>query len=89
MAAAYILAGEIAHTPQDPQAAFARYEQRLCKIYLDKQDAAERFAGAMVPRTRLGIFVRNFVTKFMHIPFIAERALGAQMRDRIALPAYA
>jgi 2-polyprenyl-6-methoxyphenol hydroxylase-like FAD-dependent oxidoreductase len=89
MAAAYVLAGEIALTPQDPQAAFARYQDRLHRIVLDKQNAAERFAGALVPRTRFGILVRNLITNFMHIPFVAERALSAQLRDRISLPAYA
>jgi 2-polyprenyl-6-methoxyphenol hydroxylase-like FAD-dependent oxidoreductase len=61
MTAAYVLAGELATSPDRPLDAFRRYEERLRPFIHAKQQAAERFAASFVPRTRLGVFLHNQV----------------------------
>jgi 2-polyprenyl-6-methoxyphenol hydroxylase-like FAD-dependent oxidoreductase len=63
MTAAYILAGELATARTRPEEAFRRYEERWRPFIRAKQRAAERFAAAFIPRTRLGVFFRNQVIK--------------------------
>lgn len=88
MTAAYILAGEIACQPSRPDKAFARYEQRLRRFIADKQRAAERFAPSFVPMSRLGIVLRNQVTKSFRLPFVAGLVIGRGLLDRLQLPDY-
>jgi len=83
---AYVLAGELAHGSIED--AFVRYERRLRSFMLGKQGAARRFAHSFAPRTRLGIFVRNQITKAFRVPAVARMALGRSLRDRITLPYY-
>ena len=88
MTAAYVLAGELATSPGRPQAAFRRYEDRLRPFIHAKQRAAERFAAAFVPQTRLGVFFRNQVIKTFRVPAIARIAIGRDIRDQLELPQY-
>ena len=88
MTAAYVLAGELATSQHQPQAAFRRYEQRLRAFVHSKQRAAERFASAFVPRTRFGVFFRNQVIKTFRVPAIARIAIGRDIRDQLELPQY-
>jgi 2-polyprenyl-6-methoxyphenol hydroxylase-like FAD-dependent oxidoreductase len=88
MTAAYIMAGELATSPGRPQEAFRRYEDRLRAFIHAKQQAAERFAAAFVPRTRLGVFFRNQVIKTFRVPAIAKTAIGRDIRDQLQLPQY-
>jgi 2-polyprenyl-6-methoxyphenol hydroxylase-like FAD-dependent oxidoreductase len=88
MTAAYSLAGELASLQDQPQEAFRRYEERLRAFIQAKQRAAERFASAFVPRTRLGIFFRNQVIKTFLVPTIARIAIGRDIRDQLELPEY-
>lgn len=88
MAAAYILAGEIARVPWQPQLAFLKYEERLRRLITSKQRAAERFAAAFAPKTRLGLTLRNFVVNLAGLPGMAKLALGPGVVDSIALPQY-
>jgi 2-polyprenyl-6-methoxyphenol hydroxylase-like FAD-dependent oxidoreductase len=88
MTAAYVLAGELATSPNRPEGAFRRYEERLRPFIHAKQQAAERFAAAFVPRTRLGVFFRNQVLKAFRVPAIAEMAIGRDIRDQLQLPRY-
>jgi 2-polyprenyl-6-methoxyphenol hydroxylase-like FAD-dependent oxidoreductase len=89
MTAAYVLAGELARAQHQPQEAFRRYEQRLRPFIHRKQRAAERFAAAFVPRTRLGAFFRNEVIKSFRVPAIARVAIGRDIRDdQFELPHY-
>ena len=88
MVAAYILAGELKRANGDHASAFARYQQVLGEFIAGKQKAAIQFAPFFAPRSRFGIFVRNQVMKLMSIPFIAEMAVGREMRDSIELPSY-
>jgi 2-polyprenyl-6-methoxyphenol hydroxylase-like FAD-dependent oxidoreductase len=84
---AYVLAGELAHATR-PEDAFTRYEARLRPFMLQKQKAAQDFAGAFAPRTPFGVFLRNQVTKAFALPFVARLAFGSDLLDRIDLPDY-
>jgi 2-polyprenyl-6-methoxyphenol hydroxylase-like FAD-dependent oxidoreductase len=88
MAAAYMLAGELANADARHAPAFARYEQLLRQFMLQKQKSAEQFAGSFAPKTSLGIFVRNQVTKLFRIPVVADLFLGRGLLDRLELPDY-
>ena len=88
MTAAYVLAGELAISPNRPQGAFRRYEERLRPFIHAKQRAAERFAEAFVPRAGLGVFFRNQVIKTFRVPTIAKIAIGRDIRDQLELPRY-
>ena len=84
---AYVLAGELARAAR-PDEAFKRYEGLLQPFLREKQTAAERFAGSFAPRTKLGIFLRNQVTRAFALPGVAKMAFGASLLDRIELPEY-
>ena len=86
MTAAYVLAGELATAQGRPLDAFPRYEERLRRFILAKQQAAERFAAAFVPLTRLGVSFRNQVIKTFRVPTIARIAIGRDIRDQLDLP---
>jgi 2-polyprenyl-6-methoxyphenol hydroxylase-like FAD-dependent oxidoreductase len=88
MIAAYVLAGELAGMEGRPETAFRRYEDLLRPFMTGKQDAAQRFAGSLVPKTRLGLFVRNQIANSFRIPFIADLVLRRSLQDRLQLPAY-
>jgi 2-polyprenyl-6-methoxyphenol hydroxylase-like FAD-dependent oxidoreductase len=88
MTAAYVLAGELADAREGHERAFGRYEALLRDFMHGKQVSAEQFAASFAPSTRLGIFVRNQVTKLFGIPAVAHYALGRGLLDRLRLPAY-
>ena len=88
MFGAYILAGELSRSADQPRNAFQRYEQQLRRFIVGKQDAAVKFSGSFAPKTRLGIFLRNKITKAFKFPFVAEMAMGPSLMDRIDLPDY-
>jgi 2-polyprenyl-6-methoxyphenol hydroxylase-like FAD-dependent oxidoreductase len=84
---AYVLAGELARAGR-PDEAFTRYEGLLHRFMLEKQAAAARFAGSFAPRTRLGVFLRNQVTRAFALPGVAKLVFGSSLVDRIELPEY-
>jgi 2-polyprenyl-6-methoxyphenol hydroxylase-like FAD-dependent oxidoreductase len=88
MAAAFVLAGELGRAGAAPEAAFQRYEAILRPLIATKQKAAEQFASGFAPKTRLGLFVRNQVTKTFAIPLVARLVLGPSLLDNIDLPDY-
>ena len=88
MTAAYVLAGEIARAGGRANEAFDRYQQVLDAFIRDKLTAAEQFAGSFAPKTELGIFLRNQVTKAFQIPAVANLVIGRSLLDRLELPAY-
>ena len=88
MTAAYVLAGELGRARDNPELAFQRYEQLLRAPILAKQVAAEKFAAGFVPRSALGLFIRNQITKAFSIPLVAKLAMGRSLIDRIAVPDY-
>ena len=84
--AAYVLAGELARAER-PQDGFGRYEETLRPFIEAKQRGAARFAGSFVPKTtRMGLFLRNRITKAFALPYVAALAMGATLRDDIELP---
>jgi 2-polyprenyl-6-methoxyphenol hydroxylase-like FAD-dependent oxidoreductase len=88
MIGAYVLAGELSMTANQPQKAFQRYEQQLAPFIAGKQDSAVKLSGSFTPKTHLGIFFRNQITKAFKLPFVAEVAMGPSLLDRIDLPDY-
>jgi 2-polyprenyl-6-methoxyphenol hydroxylase-like FAD-dependent oxidoreductase len=88
MTEAYVLAGELAVAGDDHRAAFAEYERRLRPLIARKQKAARNFAGSFAPRTRLGLWFRDQMTRLMAIPTVAEAIIGADIRDNFDLPDY-
>jgi 2-polyprenyl-6-methoxyphenol hydroxylase-like FAD-dependent oxidoreductase len=88
MIAAYVLAGELARAKNSPEEALKRYESLLHPFMLAKQKAAEKFARSFAPRTRLGLSLRNQITKAFAIPFVPKLLMGASLLDRIELPEY-
>jgi 2-polyprenyl-6-methoxyphenol hydroxylase-like FAD-dependent oxidoreductase len=88
MVGAYILAGELHRANGDHSAAFERYQKMFGPFVANKQRAAERFAGAFAPKSKLGLLFRNQVMKALRIPWIADLVVGRDFLDRIALPEY-
>jgi 2-polyprenyl-6-methoxyphenol hydroxylase-like FAD-dependent oxidoreductase len=88
MTAAYILAGELKRANGDYRAAFAAYQKRLGTFIAGKQQAAVRLSPFFAPTSRLGLFLRNQITKLLSIPFVAQLAVGREFRDRVELPDY-
>ena len=88
MTAAYVLAGELANAEGQIDRALARYQRVLSSYIAGKQKAAEGFAGSLVPKSRLGLFIRNQVTKMLTITLVANLALGRSLRDQLELPHY-
>jgi 2-polyprenyl-6-methoxyphenol hydroxylase-like FAD-dependent oxidoreductase len=72
----------------DHRVAFKAYENMIQPVMAGKQRSAERFAGSFAPKTRLGIFVRNQVTRLTTQPFVAKLALGGLLTDSLTLPRY-
>jgi 2-polyprenyl-6-methoxyphenol hydroxylase-like FAD-dependent oxidoreductase len=85
---AYVLAGELARTPNDHASAFQAYERRLRSFVELKQRAARQFAGQFAPRTAFGIRLRNWATRAMAIPGVTQLLIGRALRDNIDLPNY-
>lgn len=88
MTASYVLAGELAKADGQFQRAFRRYEDLLRPFIAGKQKAAEQFAGSFAPKTRLGLFLRNQITKAFGWPLVANVAIGNSLLDRLTLPDY-
>ncbi|MCK5496910.1 MAG: FAD-binding domain [Hyphomicrobiaceae bacterium] len=88
MVGAYVLAGELGRLPDDPEAAFARYERLMRPFIAKKQKAAVRFAASFAPRTQFGVWFRNQITSVFGIPFIARLFIGPDLLDRIDVPDY-
>lgn len=88
MAEAYVLAGELSRSNGELESAFAAYERLLMPFLKKKQIAAERFASAFAPKTKLGIIFRDLVTRLFRVHAIADYVIGRELRDDIALPEY-
>lgn len=88
MVAAYILAGELSRCGGDYAGAFRHYQDLFGPFILAKQRAALRFAGSFAPKSKLSLFVRNRIFNLMAIRWIADLAVGRDLADNIALPAY-
>lgn len=88
LAAAYILAGEIhAHRP-DLKLALARYEDRIKPFVARKQKLAEKLVPSFVPKTALGVTVRDIATLLMRLPVLPRLLMGRYLHDEMVLPDY-
>ena len=88
IAAAYVLAGELAKAGGRHDEAFANYEALLRPFIERKQKGAQRFSAAFAPKTRLGLFFRNQVIRACAIPGLAKFALSRDIADSLRLPDY-
>ena len=88
MISSYVLAGELVAANGDHQRAFGRYETLLRTDITTKQQAAERFARAFAPKTRLGLSFRNLVVKAFAFPGLARLVIGRDIADSLGLPQY-
>jgi 2-polyprenyl-6-methoxyphenol hydroxylase-like FAD-dependent oxidoreductase len=88
MTEAYVLAGELQRAGDDYRAAFLRYEQLLRPFVESKQQLAKSFASGFVPKTWLGVWLRNQVTKLLAIPPVARYFIGRGLSDDFDLPNY-
>ncbi len=86
MTGAYVLARELDVFGREYEAAFSRYEDWMRPLVERKQRAGETLAGAFVPRTRFGIFLRNRASKVLSIPWLAGLVLGPVLRDQLRSP---
>ena len=85
---AYILAGELKEANGDYKTAFKQY-QDIFKPFIDnKQKIAQNFSKSLVPKSRLGIWVRNTFTNLMALPFISKLFIRQFMDDKLRLKNY-
>jgi 2-polyprenyl-6-methoxyphenol hydroxylase-like FAD-dependent oxidoreductase len=89
MLEAYVLAGELNRANADYREAFHRYEQLLRPLIEGKQRSARTFASAFAPKTPLGLWTRNQVSKLLDVPALADWIIRREFRDDIDLPDYA
>ncbi len=88
MTASYVLAGELATADGNYEQAFRQYQNLLRPFIAGKQKAAEKFASSFAPKTRLGLFLRNQITKAFSWPLVANIVIGNSLLDRLTLPEY-
>jgi 2-polyprenyl-6-methoxyphenol hydroxylase-like FAD-dependent oxidoreductase len=81
MAEAYVLAASLRACGSDYHGAFNRYQTRLAPFLKQKQESALKLATSFVPKTALGISVRNVVTRLLGIPLVAAFFIGRDLRD--------
>jgi hypothetical protein len=55
---------------------FEHDEQRLHPFIAGKQKTAVQFVGSFAPKTRLGLFFRNQISKSFELPFVVKLAMG-------------
>ena len=87
---AYVLAGELNRAKGDYRAAFSNHENRLRPFVRGKQVSAGKFASSLVPKTPMGIWIRNQATRLMRLPRVADWLIGrsVSMSDDFDLPNY-
>jgi 2-polyprenyl-6-methoxyphenol hydroxylase-like FAD-dependent oxidoreductase len=88
MAEAYTLAGELHVAGGGHARAFRAYEQRLRPYVERKQKAARGFAGSFVPKTALGLWLRNFAIGAATTLGLTASLFGGQLRDPLNLADY-
>lgn len=88
LAEAYVLAGELHQFGTDTEAAIAQYQTRLKAVVARKQKLAESLAASFVPRTAVGVRVRDYATLLMRLPVFPRILMGRFFHDEIALPEY-
>ena len=71
-----------------PQEAFERYEDRLHPFVGGKQKAAGAICWLFAPKTRIGLFFRNQITKVLKVALVTKLVMGPSLFDRIDLSDY-
>jgi 2-polyprenyl-6-methoxyphenol hydroxylase-like FAD-dependent oxidoreductase len=80
MVGAYILAGELKRSKGDYKTAFAEYENIFKPFITKKQKSAQSFAKSFVPKSNVGIWLRNQAFKLMSFPLFTN-LLFKQFKD--------
>jgi len=88
LAEAYVLAGELHRHGNDTAAALTRYQSRLHAVIARKQKHAESLAASFVPRTALGVRLRDYTTLLMRLPVFPRLLMGRYFHDELVLPDY-
>jgi 2-polyprenyl-6-methoxyphenol hydroxylase-like FAD-dependent oxidoreductase len=87
---AYVLAGELASTPDDHEAAFARYQEEMRAYVAECQKLPPGGVNGFAPRSRTMISMRNLSMKMMTAwPLRNVFAKQFQKADGITLKEYA
>lgn len=88
MVEAYVLAGELHRAGGDHARALQAYEAQLRPFLADKQKAALRLRGFFVPKSRLGLKVRDWAVNLASISWLTNLVVGSALRDDFVLPNY-
>ncbi len=88
LAEAYVLAGEIHRHGADVDSALKQYEQRIRPYAARKQRYAESLVTSFVPKTELGVRVRDFATLLMRLPMFPWLLMGRYFGNAMELPEY-
>jgi 2-polyprenyl-6-methoxyphenol hydroxylase-like FAD-dependent oxidoreductase len=88
LAQAYVLAGELHRHPGDSAAALDRYQARMQSMIRRKQKLAESLAASFVPRTELGVRLRDYTTLLMRLPVFPKLLMGRYFHHWLTLPDY-
>lgn len=86
IAGAYVLAQALIAADGDHTRAFAGYEHSFKPFIDGKQESAARYGSWFAPRTPLGVWLRNIITRLTHLPFVPALAFRSALADRIELP---
>jgi 2-polyprenyl-6-methoxyphenol hydroxylase-like FAD-dependent oxidoreductase len=88
MIGAYILAGELKEANGNFKIAFEKYEN-IFKPFTDgKQKSAQNFSKSLVPKSKLGIWIRNTFTNLMFLPFLSKMFIRQFMDDELKMKTY-
>jgi 2-polyprenyl-6-methoxyphenol hydroxylase-like FAD-dependent oxidoreductase len=88
MVGAYILAGELKEANGDYTTAFQQYESLFKPFIAGKQKVAQNFAESFVPKSRFGIWKRNFIVNLMVLPFLSRLFVNQFNDDKLKLKTY-
>lgn len=78
MTGAHTLAVELGRTPEDPAAAFRRYEATHRKLVEPKQRNVSTAAAMLIPATRGGLVARNLGTRLVPLLSAARKLMPAR-----------
>jgi len=88
MIGGYVLAGELKRAGGDPAIAYPAYQNHLKPFIEHKRRQAVGFARQFAPRTRLGLAIRNGLSRLLDAPLLGDLMVERMFADRLALPEY-
>ena len=88
LAGAYLLAGELQRANGDHAAAYQTYERHFRPFIERKQQSAVQFASSFTPKTRVGLFVRDFVLRLTAFSWISNWLTRRFLTDQFERPHY-